>query len=105
MNGDIETRGWGIFEALQMCEAMGIQAVITLRSTESYQDLADLISYLFAPVSSASGEGAKWAQLRAADGHPEVYNVSTIWFEIGKCVHLRFPVLACCRSFHRAAFA
>ena len=103
MNGDIETRGWGIFEALQMCEAMGIQAVITLRSTESYQDLADLISYLFAPVSSASGEVGKWAQLRAADGHPEVYNVSTIWFEIGKYVHLRFPVLACCRGFHRAA--
>eukprot|EP01051_Picozoa_sp_SAG22_P017068 SAG22_NODE_2549_length_2457_cov_1.877014_1_plen_392_part_00 len=69
------TRGWSLFEAIQMCEAMSIDAVITLKSTETYQDLGDLVEYLFA------GSESEWGRLRVDDGHPQPYNIS--WFEIG----------------------
>ena len=73
------TRGWSLFEAIEMCEALDIEAVITLKSTESYTDLGDLVEYLFA------GGQSQWGQLRAEDGHPEPYNIS--WFEIGNEIH------------------
>jgi alpha-L-arabinofuranosidase len=99
--GDITTRGWAIFEAIEMCEAMGIEPIITLHSSETKQDLQDLVSYLFATQNDqkladdgatgiGSGGGIKtagltadanWANLRAEDGHPAPYNIT--WFEIG----------------------
>lgn len=77
MNGVMTTRGWSMFEAIEMCEKMGIEAVITLNSNETYGDLGDLVEYLYAPVGARS----QWGNLRAQDGHPEPYNIS--WFEIG----------------------
>lgn len=58
-----------------MCEAMGIEPVITIKSTESYQDLGDLVEYLY------GGPTSEWGKLRGEDGHPAPYNIS--WFEIG----------------------
>ena len=66
-----------MFESIQMCEAMGITPVLTIKSDESYSDLADLVEYLYAPPNG----GSKWGSTRAQDGHPEPYNIS--WFEIG----------------------
>ena len=70
--GIMETRGWAIFEAIAMCNAMEIEPVITLHSSESYEDLGDLVDYLFAPAEGSN----QWGQLRAQDGHPAPYNIS-----------------------------
>ena len=43
MAGEMTTRGWSMFEAIAMSEAMGIDAAITLKSTETYADLGDLV--------------------------------------------------------------
>jgi hypothetical protein len=75
MNGVMTTRGWSMFEAIAMCEAMAITPVITLKSTETLEDLGDLVEYLYGSHAS------EWGRMRAADGHPAPYNIS--WFEIG----------------------
>ena len=75
MNGVMTTRGWSMFEAIAMCEAMQITPVITLKSTETLEDLGDLVEYLYGNHTSG------WGKMRAEDGHPEPYNIS--WFEIG----------------------
>ena len=75
MNGVMTTRGWSMFEAIAMCEAMEITPVITLKSTETLEDLGDLVEYLY------GNHASKWGRLRAEDGHPDPYNIS--WFEIG----------------------
>lgn len=69
------TRGWGMFEAIEMCEAMGIEPIVTLNSNETQGDLGDLVEYLFATTESP------WGQLRVQDGHSQPYRVQ--WFEIG----------------------
>jgi hypothetical protein len=50
MSGLVTTRGWSMFESIEMCEAMGIEAVLTIKSDESYTDLADLVEYLHTRV-------------------------------------------------------
>ena len=45
------------------------------------QDAADLIEYLNARVGTNPNGGIDWAAVRAANGHPEPYNVR--YFEIG----------------------
>ena len=87
MNGLMTTRGWSTFESIQMCEAMGITPVLTLKSAESYSDLADLVDYLY-----AEDDGNQWGRLRAQDGHPAPYNIS--WFELG--AHHRAHLCVCC---------
>ena len=44
--GDLTTRGWGPFESIDMANAMGIEPIITLHSSESYSDLGDLVGYV-----------------------------------------------------------
>lgn len=44
-------------------------------------DAADLIEYLNAPLGSNPNGGVAWAKQRAANGHPDPYNVR--YFEIG----------------------
>lgn len=64
MAGVMTTRGWSLFEAIEMCGAMGITAVITLKSTETYQDLGDLVEYLYA------GNGSEWGAVQLSKpGH------------------------------------
>jgi hypothetical protein len=50
MAGVMTTRGWSLFEAIEMCEAMGIEPVVTIKSTETYQDLGDLVEYLLRSI-------------------------------------------------------
>jgi alpha-L-arabinofuranosidase len=65
-----ESTGWGIFDFLNLGEAMGVQAVPTLNIDETPQDMSDLMDYLFAPVSTT------WGAQRAADGHPQPYVIN-----------------------------
>eukprot|EP00927_Polykrikos_kofoidii_P034009 TRINITY_DN28853_c0_g1_i1.p1 TRINITY_DN28853_c0_g1~~TRINITY_DN28853_c0_g1_i1.p1 ORF type:complete len:737 (-),score=92.26 TRINITY_DN28853_c0_g1_i1:79-2124(-) len=56
------SQGWRLFEFLDFCEALGVQAVVTLNSDEATEDLADLIEY------AHGGADTSWGRLRIADG-------------------------------------
>lgn len=70
-----ESNGWGIFDFLQLGEAMGIQAVPSLNIDESPSDIADLMDYLYGSTTT------RWGAQRAADGHPAPYTAKR--FELG----------------------
>ena len=71
--------GWGIFELLDLCGEMGIDAIVTTTSSSTPAELADLVSYCRADASSELG------RLRAADGHPAPYPLKFI--ELGNEQH------------------
>ncbi len=70
-----ESNGFGIFDFLQLGEAMGIEAVPSLNIDESVDDIRDLMDYLY------GGPGTTWGARRIADGHPAPYKVAR--FELG----------------------
>ena len=55
--------GFRIFETLELAEALGCAAVVTLNSEEDPGDLADLIEYAYGTAAT------KWGAQRIADGH------------------------------------
>lgn len=68
--------GWGPFEVVDMCNALGIEPVITLAcESNSASDWADLVEYSWGDATTS------WGQQRIADGHPAPYNVTA--FELG----------------------
>lgn len=84
--GPVEDRSnfqYGLDEFMQTCETIGSRAVITLSYyVGSSQDAADLVEYLNSPDDGSNpGGGVEWANIRAANGHPEPYNVT--YFEFG----------------------
>lgn len=74
---------YGFPEFLQNAEDIGAIPVITVSDyTGTFQDAADLVEYLNAPVSPDNPNGGiDWAQVRADEGHPEPWGV--VWFEYG----------------------
>lgn len=61
------SNGWGIFEFLGMCEAMGIPGIPTVQMDESPADMMGFIEY-------AKGDPASpWGTRRVANGHPKPY--------------------------------
>lgn len=74
--GDSLLAGWGPFEVIDMCNALGIEPAITLAyDTNDALDFADLVEYAWGDSTTA------WGKRRIADGHPSVYNVTV--FELG----------------------
>lgn len=67
--------GWGPFEAIDMCSALGIEPIITTTSSSSPSDLADLVEYCLGDVSTPMGGK------RNADGHPAPYRLR--YLELG----------------------
>jgi alpha-L-arabinofuranosidase len=69
--------GWGPFEMMRLCDALGIEPVFTTNAVgpETPQDMADLIEYLY------GGATTTWGKMRIDDGHPEPYE--TKFFELG----------------------
>ncbi len=67
-----ESTGWGIFDFLNLGEAMGVQAIPSINVNETPQDISDLMDYLFAPATD------RWGAQRAADGHPKPYAIDRI---------------------------
>ncbi|MEN6644863.1 MAG: alpha-L-arabinofuranosidase C-terminal domain-containing protein [Armatimonadia bacterium] len=73
---------FGLPEFMRYCEDTGAQALITLSVYwGSEADAADIVEYLNLPVGKNPNGGPDWAAVRAADGHPQPYNV--IYFEYG----------------------
>lgn len=74
---------FGLPEFLRFCEqthSIPILTVAVYWGTAS--DAADLVEYLNSPNDGSNPNGGTdWAAVRAADGHPEPYNVA--WFEYG----------------------
>ena len=96
------TAGWGPFEVVDMCNALGIEPAITLAydsndevggsrprlrvrgppipvpltSARAQGDWADLVEYCWGDAKATS-----WGSRRSADGHPAPYNVTI--FELG----------------------
>ena len=67
--------GWGPFEMIDMCNALGIEPVITTTDTSSAASFADLVEYCYGNDTTPQGKK------RVADGHPEQYRVK--YFELG----------------------
>lgn len=70
-----ESNGFGIFEFLELGEAMGIEAVPSLNIDETPGDIRDLMEYLYGSAATP------WGARRMADGHPAPYKVHR--FELG----------------------
>lgn len=64
--------GWGPFELIDLCNAMGITAVVSTFCTISPEDYADFIEYCWGNSSTV------WGHQRHLDGHPEPYNITYI---------------------------
>ncbi|OAQ19848.1 alpha-L-arabinofuranosidase C-terminal domain-containing protein [Thermosulfurimonas dismutans] len=83
--GPVEKRPmyrFGIDEFMELCQAVGAKPIIVLSYfTGTCQNLADLVEYLNAPLGTNPNGGVAWAEVRAANGHPEPYGVR--WFEFG----------------------
>jgi alpha-L-arabinofuranosidase len=70
-----ESNGFGIFEFLQLGEALGIEAVPSINMDETPADVRDLMDYLY------GSSDTEWGRHRIADGHPASYRVHR--FELG----------------------
>lgn len=69
----IETNQFGTDEFMQFCQAIGAAPMLGVNlGTGSIQEAADLVEYCNAPV------GTQYADMRAANGHPEPYGVK-LW--------------------------
>ena len=77
--GDSLVSGWGLFEFIDMCSALGIKPVVTLAyDTNDAQDWADLVEYTWGDASTT------WGAIRTFnDSHPAPYNITT--WELGVC--------------------
>ncbi len=89
---------FGLDEFLRYCETHGIEPILGVKFrwpggpgqpiegpdpyTKCLQDAADLVEYCNSPNDGSNPNGGTdWAAVRAANGHPEPYNVK--WFELG----------------------
>lgn len=68
------THGFGMFEFLDMAQAMKVIGVVGLRSDESPQDYLDLLEYANGPLDS------HWGGLRGRHGHPAPYGLKHLQF-------------------------
>ena len=67
-----ESNGWGIFDFLCMTEKMGILGIPDVNINETAQDMADFVDYFNGSTSTT------WGAKRAADGHPNPFNLKYI---------------------------
>ena len=67
--------GWGIPDFLNFCEAAGFLAIPDFNVNETAQDMADFIQYANGSTNTV------WGNQRAADGHPQPYNLK--YLELG----------------------
>ena len=68
------SNGWGIIDFMNFCEAAGFEYVPDFNIEETGDDMADFIEYAKGDVST------EWGAKRAADGHPEPYDLKYLQF-------------------------
>ena len=74
--GDSELSGWGMFEQIDLANALDIEPIVSLGyDLNDPLDCGDLVEYCWG--SSATG----WGRRRIANGHAAAYNVTA--FELG----------------------
>ncbi len=75
--GDSLVSGWGLFEFIDMCMALGIEPVVTLAyDLNNATDFADLVEYCYGDATTT------WGATRInVDNHPAPYKIHT--FELG----------------------
>jgi len=78
--------GWGPFEMMDFCDAVGIEPVFTTNAVgpETPEDMADLVEYLY------GDETTTWGKMRIADGRTKPYE--TRFFELGEYFTYIIPV-------------
>jgi hypothetical protein len=74
--GSTQVSGWGPFEMIDLCNAAGIEPIISFSARNSAQDMADLVEYCW-----GSTDTTQWGQARLADSHPAAYRIK--FFAIG----------------------
>ena len=75
-NCPIQSRGWGMWELIDMVSVFGVTPIITVNNAENPADMADFVEFAHGDAHSTV-----WGRKRASFGHPEPYNVT--WVEIG----------------------
>ena len=73
--GLTQSRSFGMFETVDLCQAIECEPVITLNLNETAEDMGDFVEYCWGNTSTP------WGAIRAADGHFEPYRVTIV--EIG----------------------
>ena len=68
------SHGFGIFEMLDLCNAIEVKCVVGIRTDESSQDYLDLVEYANGAINTP------WGAARARDGHPEPYRLQYIGY-------------------------
>ena len=68
----VQSRGWGMFELIDMCEVFGVTAIVTFNNDETPQDMADFVEFAHADAST------EWGRRRIALGHPKPYAVTMV---------------------------
>ena len=84
------TRGWGPLEAIAFCEAAQIHCVVALSGSQSPEQLADFVEYLFGDA------GTRFGGLRVADGHPAPYRLPSLAVQVSneRCMSVFVSSLA-----------
>lgn len=90
------THSFGFIEMLQAAEAINATAIIGMSMNESYEDIRDFVEYVNGPISS------KWGALRAADGHPQPYNLKYIQVDNERGISRGY--VECMKKFAKAAW-
>ena len=67
---DYTSFGFGIFEMLDMCEAMGIPGIPDVNVNETPDDMADFIDF-----AKGTDSSNPWVRKRIEMGHPAPYNI------------------------------
>ncbi len=70
--GDRDTYQFGTDEFIQFCEKVGAEPILVLNTSRGVQDALDWLEYCL------GDESTKYGQQRAANGHPEPYQLKTL---------------------------
>lgn len=90
------TTSFGPVELCQFAESIGAVAFIGMNQNENYEDIRDFVEYMNGSTNT------KWGAKRAADGHPEPYNLKYI--EVHNEVTISVAYNECIKKFARAAW-
>lgn len=82
------TNEYGVDEHAQFMEKIGGQTNVVVNfATGTAKEAADWVEYMNAPLGTNPNGGIAWAEVRAANGHPEPYGVR--YWEVGNEMHFR----------------